>query len=278
MIDIIITSYGEINATEKAIRAILDQNLKEDFRIIVSDPFSETKWMIEEKFPNDSRILFVEDEDAVRGVAAKLLRARGYEVIEAAYIAVAELFGVMSWECRRNPIGVSGAEMPTAADPYRVEYSALHTVEVPRGSGRRWLLGLGHPTTGSFRYGYDISAWPLPDFTEVHRDGRAEWDAVRRVLSAYPNYHAVIIRVELDDFHVDAVGPHPRSTSFTVQNMHNNMPNVLQGQVYDLRHRDRDIGGSQLVNYGPWRYRPAAIGVLTALIVRTLEEVMPCNR
>lgn len=30
------------------------------------------------------RILFVEDEDAVRNVAAKLLRARGYEVIEAA--------------------------------------------------------------------------------------------------------------------------------------------------------------------------------------------------
>ncbi|HEY0436362.1 MAG TPA: ATP-binding protein, partial [Phenylobacterium sp.] len=30
------------------------------------------------------RILFVEDEDAVRGVAAKLLRQRGYEVIEAA--------------------------------------------------------------------------------------------------------------------------------------------------------------------------------------------------
>jgi two-component system cell cycle sensor histidine kinase/response regulator CckA len=29
------------------------------------------------------RILFVEDEESVRGIAAKLLRARGYEVIEA---------------------------------------------------------------------------------------------------------------------------------------------------------------------------------------------------
>jgi len=37
MIHIIITSYGEVNSTEKAVRSFLNQKIKEDFKIIVSD-------------------------------------------------------------------------------------------------------------------------------------------------------------------------------------------------------------------------------------------------
>ncbi len=62
MIHIIITSYGEVNATEKAVKSFLEQDIKEEFKIIVSDPFTEIQWMIEEKFPNDKRIEYVEDE------------------------------------------------------------------------------------------------------------------------------------------------------------------------------------------------------------------------
>ena len=59
---IIITSYGEVNATEKAINPLLVQ-LPKNSQIIVSDPFPETKWMIEEKFSNNKSIICEEDED-----------------------------------------------------------------------------------------------------------------------------------------------------------------------------------------------------------------------
>ena len=61
MIQIIIAACGEVNSTERAISAFLKQDIKEEFEIIVSDPFTETKWMIEEKFPNDKRVRYFED-------------------------------------------------------------------------------------------------------------------------------------------------------------------------------------------------------------------------
>ena len=71
MIHIIIASYGEVNSTERAIKAFLDQNIKEKFKIIVSDPFPETKWMIEEKFPKN--VEYFEDEDKGKSNALNLL-------------------------------------------------------------------------------------------------------------------------------------------------------------------------------------------------------------
>jgi cellulose synthase/poly-beta-1,6-N-acetylglucosamine synthase-like glycosyltransferase len=70
MLNIIITSYGEVNATEKAVRAFLSQNLPRNTKIIVSDPFPETKWMLEEKFPN---VEYFEDPDQGKSKALNLL-------------------------------------------------------------------------------------------------------------------------------------------------------------------------------------------------------------
>lgn len=61
------------------------------------------------------RILFVEDEDAVRGVAAKLLRARGYEVIEAA--SGEEALEIAEENAGRIDLMISDVVMPGMQGP-----------------------------------------------------------------------------------------------------------------------------------------------------------------
>ena len=61
------------------------------------------------------RILFVEDEDAVRGVAAKLLRARGYEVIEAA--SGEEALGLAETHAGQIDLMISDVVMPGMQGP-----------------------------------------------------------------------------------------------------------------------------------------------------------------
>ena len=73
MIHIIIAACGEVNSTERAITAFLKQNIKEEFEIIVSDPFTETKWMIEEKFPNNKKIRYFEDPGKGKSNALNLI-------------------------------------------------------------------------------------------------------------------------------------------------------------------------------------------------------------
>ena len=48
MIDIIITSYKEPEATLKAVKVFLNQNIQQEFRIIVCDPFLEVKSFLKE--------------------------------------------------------------------------------------------------------------------------------------------------------------------------------------------------------------------------------------
>ncbi len=73
MINIIITSYGEVNAAEKAVSSFLKQNIPKPFKIIVSDPFPETKWMLEEKFSKNKEVEYFEDPDKGKSNALNLL-------------------------------------------------------------------------------------------------------------------------------------------------------------------------------------------------------------
>ena len=99
------TVYGIVKQADGWIHVDSQPGRGAAFRIFlpVYEPVAGTLPIVEAPKPKPAardlsgvgRILFVEDEDAVRGVAARLLRARGYEVIEAAdgeeALALAEL-------------------------------------------------------------------------------------------------------------------------------------------------------------------------------------------
>lgn len=60
MIDIIITSYNEPNATLKAVQTFLKQKTKERFRVIVVDPFQEVARFLKSKIKDDRFIFFLD--------------------------------------------------------------------------------------------------------------------------------------------------------------------------------------------------------------------------
>ena len=60
MIDIIITSYNEPKATLRAVNAFLDQKIKEDFRIIVADPFPEVESFLREHIKSPNLYFFLD--------------------------------------------------------------------------------------------------------------------------------------------------------------------------------------------------------------------------
>jgi two-component system cell cycle sensor histidine kinase/response regulator CckA len=75
------------------------------------------------------RILFVEDEDAVRGVAAKLLRARGYEVIEAA--SGEEALELAQAHAGTIDLMISDVVMPGMQGPDLLKQARIYLGEAP---------------------------------------------------------------------------------------------------------------------------------------------------
>lgn len=75
------------------------------------------------------RILFVEDEDAVRGVAAKLLRARGYEVIEAA--SGEEALELAEEYAGKIDLMISDVVMPGMQGPDLLKHARIYLAGAP---------------------------------------------------------------------------------------------------------------------------------------------------
>jgi len=72
MIDIIITSYKEPKATVRAINTFLSQEISDDFKITVVDPFPEVEKFIKKNI-NDKRVHFFLDPGEGKGYALNLL-------------------------------------------------------------------------------------------------------------------------------------------------------------------------------------------------------------
>ncbi len=72
MIDIIITSYNEPKATLHAVNSFLKQSIKEDFRIIVCDPFPEVRDFLKKHLKN-KKIGFFLDPGEGKSYALNLL-------------------------------------------------------------------------------------------------------------------------------------------------------------------------------------------------------------
>ena len=74
---VIITSYNEPKATERAVNAFLNQELedeiKREMKVIVVDPFPEVEEYIVEKFKEEERVEFFLDPGEGKSYALNLL-------------------------------------------------------------------------------------------------------------------------------------------------------------------------------------------------------------
>ncbi len=72
MIDVIITSYNEPKSTLRAVNAFLKQNTKENFRIVICDPFKKVRNFIKKEI-KDKRVRFFLDPGEGKSYALNLI-------------------------------------------------------------------------------------------------------------------------------------------------------------------------------------------------------------
>ena len=72
MIHIIITSYNEPKSTLRAVETFLKQKIKEQFKIIVMDPFPEVETFLKKNI-KDSRMEFILDPGEGKPYAMNML-------------------------------------------------------------------------------------------------------------------------------------------------------------------------------------------------------------
>ena len=73
MIYIIITSYGEPKATTRAIKAFLNQEIPDKYKIIVADPFPEIEEIILNDFKAYPQVEYFEDPDEGKSKALNII-------------------------------------------------------------------------------------------------------------------------------------------------------------------------------------------------------------
>lgn len=73
MLNIIITAYGEPKSTARAVRAFLEQDIKQKYRIFVVDPFPEVEEFILNEFIDHPQVEFFSDPGKGKSYALNLL-------------------------------------------------------------------------------------------------------------------------------------------------------------------------------------------------------------
>lgn len=158
MIYIIINSYNEPKATVKAVRAFLEQEISEKFKIIVSDPFLEVKTYLKKEL-KDKRVSFFLDPGQGKSFALLLILKKIYSKNKKDIIIFTDgdvytgknTLNEILKEFKQEKIGgITGRpvpiNLPTNKYGYwaKLSYGAIHSVRMRLSQEKKFLQFSGY--------------------------------------------------------------------------------------------------------------------------------------